>query len=242
MDVLESGDIYFVYLPRIEHSLVFGLNDVQRLLVLLEPSSGALHRRLVIGRKRLPDPGNPRQRFWACVDRVGDADDVTADFDGGTYSTATRGERYQGPARPAGVGRYVLGRHGDHTHLAYALELPQVPGDAQRALRIAPEASYIVAVANPERGRGPGRRRRREVTFPRELQERFRERRFASVDPPAFLDVPGAELVLIGAREEAAEAAALRPERQPSPDEVAQALRLRSTSGVLRPLVAGQWS
>ena len=31
------------------------------------------------------------------------------------------------PARPAAEGIYAIVRHGDHTHLAYVIELPQRP-------------------------------------------------------------------------------------------------------------------
>jgi hypothetical protein len=39
--------------------------------------------------------------------------------------------------------------------------------------------------------------------FPAELRERFDGRRFVALNPPGFLDYPGAEVVLIGASSEA---------------------------------------
>jgi hypothetical protein len=108
-------------------------------------------------------------------------------------------------ARPVGEGRYAIVDHDGHTHLAYVLELPPEPGPAQRTFNIEREASYIVAVRNPEApappGAGLGSKQRAEL--PPELVEHFRGRRFAPVDTPELLDHEGVELVLIGAREDA---------------------------------------
>ena len=41
--------------------------------------------------------------------------------------------------------------HQNHTELAYILELPKEPGEAQRELGIEKEASYIVSVINPKK-------------------------------------------------------------------------------------------
>jgi len=94
--------------------------------------------------------------------------------------------------------------HNGHTHLAYVLELPREPGPAQEAFRIRPEASYIVAVRNPE-AEAPanvGLRPDQRPAYPPELQERFGARRFIALDDPSLLDYEGTELVLIGAAED----------------------------------------
>jgi hypothetical protein len=95
--------------------------------------------------------------------------------------------------------------HGDHTHLAYLIELPKRLGPTERDLIIKPEASDIVAVRNPESPHPPnaGRSFGREARFPPELQERFAGRRFIPVDPVELLDYERAELILIGAAENA---------------------------------------
>jgi hypothetical protein len=71
---------------------------------------------------------------------------VENELDRLTYSTATRGERHLAPARPAGEGVYTIARHDDHTHLAFALELPERPGEVQEELNIPREGSYIITV------------------------------------------------------------------------------------------------
>ena len=117
------------------------------------------------------------------------------------YRTKTRGLRVQPPARPAGEGVYAIARHGDHTHLAYRLELPEAPGEMQRALRILPEASYIVAAFNPEAPPKLGRRSPHQVVVPEWMREKFRGRKFSPLDTDLF-DVEGLELVLIGASDD----------------------------------------
>jgi hypothetical protein len=107
------------------------------------------------------------------------------------------------PARPAAEGIYVIARHYGHTHLAYVIELPQRRGPAERELNIKREASYVIAVKNPETPSPPnaGLDPHEEARFPKSLQDKFQGRRFLPVDPPDFLDYDGAELVLIGANE-----------------------------------------
>src|SRR5258706_8848626 len=108
------------------------------------------YRRLLVGKKRMPE--TRRQRFWAEIERVCETPgELCEDLGRIEYETKTRGPRVQPPARPAGEGVYAVARHGDHAHLAYRLELPPPPGEGQRALRILPEASYILAPVNPER-------------------------------------------------------------------------------------------
>jgi len=149
-DVLERGNIYFVYRPKVEHTTVAGLEDVQRFFVILSPFGKACYRLLVIGRKRLPAISAEQERNWAFVQKVSSkAEDVEDELDRLTYSTATRGERHLSPARPAGEGVYAIARHDDHTHLAFALELPERPGEVQEELNIPPEGSYIITVKNP---------------------------------------------------------------------------------------------
>jgi hypothetical protein len=190
--VLETGDVFFYYRPRVRLDEVHGLEDVQRFFVVLEPQRRQLHRRLVVGRKRLPDI-HSRERVWAFV-----ADIV---------ETRTRGRRIQPGTRPAGEGRYALVDHDGHTHLVYVLDLPFGPGGAQRLFRIEPEASYIVAVRNPEAPAPPGTGLppRHRPEYPNPLRGRFRDRRFIAVDPPELLDYEGAELVIIGASHDAEE-------------------------------------
>jgi hypothetical protein len=92
--VLERGNIYFVYRPKVEHTSAAGMQDIQRFFLILIPFE------------------KERQ---------------------------TRGERHVSPARPASEGVYAIARHDDHTHLAFALELPERPAEVQEELNIPAE-------------------------------------------------------------------------------------------------------
>ena len=128
-----------------------------------------------------------------------------------------------------------------HTHLAYALVRPAEPGDVQRELGIRSAASYIVAVKNPEEP-SPGRAGlsvEQTAFYPRELQEKFRNRRWAEAEP-AHLDREGAELLLVAADEDPERALGIRlePGDEATPD-VFRALGLDRRSHPVAPLLSG---
>lgn len=246
-DVLERGNIYFLYRPRVEQATAGGLEDIQRFFVILSPHGQQRYRLVVIGRKRLPEVESHRDRTWGFVEKVSRRpEEIEDDLDALTYRTKTRGERHLAPARPAGEGVYALVRHGDHTHLAFALELPRKPGEVQQELNIPEEGSYIIAVKNPEQPAAPGAGlpEGEHAELPRQLQQRFERRRFAPVDPPSFLDQEGAELVLIGAGEDPSEELGLTldPQRETlQTAEIFNDLRLERSQHPLQPLFEGKW-
>lgn len=115
-DVLERGNIYFVYRPRVEQTTARGLEDIQRFFLVLSPHGKTRYRLIVVGRKKLPEVETHRDRGWGFVGKVSDRpEDIEDDLDALTYPTKTRGERHLAPARPAGEGVYALVRHDDHT-------------------------------------------------------------------------------------------------------------------------------
>jgi hypothetical protein len=181
VDVLEQGAIAFVYRPRVQTDVARGIEDVQAFYVVLAPAGRGLTRRLRVGRKRLPE-GRRRERFWACVERVGGRpEEVVSDLAATEYWTKTRGLRHQSGPRLAGEGAYALARHGAHVHLAYAIREEARPAEVREDLRIAPEASYIVAV----------------FAASVEPAASGEARRFVRLEP-GYLDVPGTEVVLVG--------------------------------------------
>jgi hypothetical protein len=192
--------------------------------------------------------GSGDRRSWGFVEKVATrAGEIEDELDPKAYGTKTRGERSLPAARPAGEGVYVVARHDDHTHLAHVLELPQKPGDVQRALNIPDEGSYVISVKNPEAPSPPGLGldETRKARFPADLLERFRGRRFISVDPPEFLDYEGAELLLVGARKDVS--TELGIELNPEHESEASAaifsdLRIEKTLHPLEPLFSGKWA
>jgi hypothetical protein len=192
--ILESGDAFFFYRPRVGVDEVAELDDVQRFFVILEPDGERRYRRVFVGRKRLPDPSS-HEREWAFVAEVTDDPEELREKVG-----------EEPRAGLAGAGRYAIVDHGGHTHLAYALGEARLRRRIQQVLNIRPQASYVLAVRNPDAPAPPGAGlpQHRRAQYPPELRARFGGRRFIPADPPELLDHPGAELVLIGAAEDAA--------------------------------------
>jgi hypothetical protein len=245
-EVLERGDVFWFYRPRVGVEEVRDLDDVQRFFFILAPDGTSRYRRLVVGRKRMPDPES-HEREWAFVAEVtDDPAELRDEIEPVRYETKTRGERVLSAARPAGEGRYALADHDGHTHLATALELPPTPGPVQRRLGITAEASYIVAVRNPdvEVPAGAGLPRERRAEYPPELRERFRGRRFAPLNPPGFLDHAGAEIVLIGATTAAEPELGIEldaEEERLGQADVFAKLGLRPDDVPVEPLARGEW-
>jgi hypothetical protein len=242
---IECGDIYFLYRPAVGVDEVHGFKDVRRLYILLKPWGTQIYRLLIVGRKKLPAP-EEHDRFWAFVWRVfNDRAALNAELGYEEYETKTRGVRKIPPARPAAEGIYAIVRHGEHTHLAYFLELPKRQGPVERELNIKREASYIVAVKNPETPSPPntGLGRKQEAEFPKELQEKFEGRRFVPVDPPDFLNYEGAEVVLIGASENAEQELGIEFRADEETECTADVLDdLKLPREIVRePLFEGQW-
>jgi hypothetical protein len=247
--LLEQGDLCFLYTPRVRPRLeppfeaderVAGPGDVQRLHVVLSPRERSVYRRLLVGRKRMPEPR--RQRFWAEIARVCEtAGELSEDLGRFEYETKTRGPRVQPPARPAGEGVYALAQHGNHAHLAYRLETPQRLGEVQRALRILPEASYIVAAFNPEAPPKLGRRPPGVGPLPKWMREKFHGHKFAPLDRDLF-DVAGLELVLIGSSDDVEATLGIHLDAQAERVDLLRDLRLDPRDHSSEALLEGTWT
>ena len=244
--ILEEGDIFFCYRPKIDVERARGLDDVQRFYVILKPGTKPVFRRVIIGRKRLPGI-EEHERTWGFVDLVTSRpEQIEDELDPITYDTRTRGRRAVPPARPAGEGVYAVADHDGHTHLVYALELPEEPGPVQAELNINTQASLIATVRNPEAPAPPqvGLPPSRRPDYPSVLREKFAGRRFTNLDPPDFLDYPGTELVMIGASPDVTRelGLSLHPRR-----ETEQSADTFTTLGMerdlhpLEPLLTGEW-
>jgi hypothetical protein len=179
--MLEHGTISIVARIRVRREEIESLDDVQRMLWVLEPADGGARHVIVVGRKRLT------KRFWAFV-----ADD----------------DALGGRAQTLGIGAYRIESHEDHTHLDYELEGDCT---LCSQIGLPARGSFIVSVMNPDPARWPadpqeplfdGAEPRIETPFPPELQERFGEHRYLPL-APEFLHYAGAELVFIHVRADA---------------------------------------
>src|ERR1043166_2659015 len=125
------------FIDRVETHEPESADEIQRLYMVLHPRGEKKYRMVVIGRNKLPDAAlSGRQKYWGFVDRVvSDPRRVEEEsLNEQHYDTATRGERTQPAARPAGEGLYAIVDHDSHAHLAYVLELPKELGPVQPAM------------------------------------------------------------------------------------------------------------
>lgn len=248
VETLERGNLYFFYRPRVEQEDPGSVEEIQNLYMVLAPHGRDRFREAIVGRKVLPQPEEAgRQRFWGFVRMVRkDPKSIVEDLGAEEYRTRTRGARRRPAARPAGEGIYRILRHDDHTHLVYAMELPERPGEVQEELNLEEEASYVISVNNPEKP-SPARAglpKHADADYPQDLAERFRGRRFAEVDPPEFLDREGCEFVLVGAAGdvEGELGIELRPaDEEEATAEIFRELRLEKSEHPVEPLVEGAW-
>jgi hypothetical protein len=176
-EVLERGDISFFFRPAVQPADAIETPlGVQRFFIVLGAAHGP-HRRVRIGRKRMPAPTG--ERFWARVERVGSLQRVLADqLESEQYSTRTRGDRYQPGARPIAQGCYAFVRHDDHVHLVYRVE--QREPDAPEEVQVPDAQSHIVLFERVPRGRAT----------------------WTVEGDPSLLDEEGYELVLVGVGDE----------------------------------------
>jgi hypothetical protein len=157
-EILEYGDIYFFYRPKVGSPNVKSIDDVRRFFMVTVPertttkndnekTNWQLYRLFVIGKKSLPEirtsEARSSERYWA---RVGGIFERSEDL---TKELLSDEFRKGDAARPVGEGKYAIVSHQNHAELAYILELPKEPGEAQKELGIEKEASYIITVINP---------------------------------------------------------------------------------------------
>jgi hypothetical protein len=107
-------------------------------------------------------------------------------------------------ARPVGEGKYAIVKHQDHAELAYVLEMPEEPGEAQRELGIEKEASYIVSIINPKVPVPAGYPSSEEPpNYPESILKEFgdNENFISLARDLRFIDFQNAQMILVGARE-----------------------------------------
>ncbi|MFL6411376.1 MAG: hypothetical protein ACJ71K_09060 [Nitrososphaeraceae archaeon] len=219
-EILEQGDIYFFYRPKKGAEEVKGVGDVRRFFMVTAPekrsaveknnsNKSELYRLFVIGKKSLPEvrktEARASERYWAKVGGIfKDANELTKELLSDEFR---RGDA----ARPVGEGKYaIVKHHQNHTELAYILEMPKQPGEAQKELGIEKEASYIVTVINPKKpvassvvdgGAYPSTE---EIPmYPEELLKEFSDNdTFVPLSRDTrFLEYRNAQLILTAARE-----------------------------------------
>jgi hypothetical protein len=199
--ILEQGDIYFFYRPKKDVKEVKGIEDVRRFFMVTGPESKQFYRLFVIGKKSLPEirksEARASERYWARVGGIfQDQNELTKELFSDEF-------RKGDVARPAGLGKYVIVRHQNHAELAYILETPEEPGEAQKELGIEKEASYIISIINPKKPAPSGYPSAEEPPkYPEDvLKELSEDQNFVSLRDTRLIDYQNAQMILIGARE-----------------------------------------
>lgn len=237
--VLEQGDIFFFYHPKSDADSVAGLEDVASFHLILHPLDENKYRYAAISLKGLLDNGG-EGGWWARLEMV--------ERELSQIQRKLRDTHPLPPARPCGEGVYAVVRHAGHTHLAYALELPEQPGEVQKALGIPDRENAFLAVLNPffeareEGGLSP------QVMlpeYPSDMLNLFGDRRFHAADPVSLLDYEGAEILIARRPVAAGEdlAGELMPEHETEEtSEVFRILKLRAGEVPMSPLFEGHWA
>jgi hypothetical protein len=130
--------------------------------------------------------------------------------------------------------------------LAYVLELPKEPGEAQQELGIEKEASYVISVINPKIPKQSNLPTTQEPPkYPQEVLDEFKENEnFVSLSKDTkFIDYQNAQVILVGAREGRdvikSEMGIEIKEEQSSAD-IFNKLKLRKEQVPIRPLTEGK--
>ena len=160
-----------------------------------------IYRLFVIGKKSLPtirkSEARQSERYWA---RVGGIFDNVNEL---TKELLSDEFRKGDAARPVGEGKYaIVKHHQNHAELAYILEMPKEPGEAQKELGIEKEASYVISVINPKIPKPSNLPTTEEPPkYPEEVLDEFSEtENFVSIAKDTkFIDYQNAQIILVGA-------------------------------------------
>ena len=209
-EILEYGDIYFFYRPKVRSEKVKSIEDVRRFFMITASeqrannsnSDNQIYRLFVVGKKSLPtirkSEARASERFWARIGGVfKNANELTKELLSDEFR---RGDA----ARPVGEGKYALVKYQNHAEIAYILELPKEPGEAQKELGIEKEASYIISVINPNHPTPTGYPSAEESPkYPEKILKEFdKNGNFVSLSKDTdFINYQNAQVILIGARE-----------------------------------------
>lgn len=252
LQIVERGDIFFFYRPKVGTEEVSDIEDVQRFYMVTAPEEKeGKYRLFILGRKRLPEivegKSTSEERNWALNTlTTNNPEDIRKELLAAEYETETRGKRRMAAAAPAGEGKYSIVKHDNHTELAYALELPEVPGPTQKEFEIKKEASYIISVKNPDiQIKGFGAFEKRKPKYPANIKEKFGNRRWINVEDPDLLDYENTQVLLIGARKNDIEEELgidLNEEKETTNTaELFKELKIRKGQVPLKPLLKGEF-
>ncbi|MFN7038856.1 MAG: hypothetical protein ACK4OM_04745 [Alphaproteobacteria bacterium] len=242
--ILQSGNVYFYYRPKVQHHEAHNLDDVQRFFIILKPFNKAEYILIIIGKKFLPDSD---ETFFGFIDSISKSQDevmdILSEYD---YSTKTRGDRELPPARCLGEGKYLIVHHDNHAHLVYQLTEPSKIGEVQKDFNLKIEDSFIISVKNPTKHSpiNQGLPDEEKAHFPKTLQSKFHDHRFASLESINFLDYKGAELLFIARGKKDLEKYHSQIEQSLSKitqEDILQKYKEKDESELINPALKNEW-
>src|SRR5919112_2969201 len=253
--IIEQGDIFFFYRPKVDTEEVKDIEDVQRFYMVTSPEKekkkNDIYRLFLIGQKQLPEivegKSTSEEKNWALnILTTSNPDDIHKELLPAEYTTETRGKRRLAAAAPAGEGKYKIVKHDNHTELAYLLELPEIPGPTQKEFEIKKEASYIISVKNPEVNiPGFATVSEKKPEYPKHIKEKFGDRRWISIEDPQLLDYENTQVLLIGARKkDVEEELGIDIDEENETENTAdmfKELKVRKEQVPLKPLIKGKF-
>ena len=145
-----------------------------------------------------------------------------------------------------GKGKYAIVRHQNHAELAYILEIPTEPGEAQKEFDIEKEASYIVTVINPNKPVPEGYpSAEQSPRYPDFIQQEFGEdENFIPLSRNLELvNYQNAQVIVIGAREgrdTIKKDIGLDMKEESSSEDIFSKLKVRKEQIPVRPLFEGK--
>ncbi|MGI8831713.1 MAG: hypothetical protein ACR2IS_03655 [Nitrososphaeraceae archaeon] len=254
-EVLEYGDIYFFYRPKVGSPEVKSIDDIRRFFMVTAPEETTtksdkekthrqLYRLFVIGKKSLPEirtsEARSSERYWARVGGIFERPEQL------TKELLSDEFRKGDLARPVGEGKYAIVNHQNHAELACILELPKEPGEAQKELGIEKEASYIVTVINPVKPSPKGYPSADQLPqYPDSIQREFEEdENFIPLTRNLELvNYQNAQIILIGAREgkdTIKKEIGIEIKEDPSSADIFSKLKMRKEEVPVRPIFEGK--
>jgi hypothetical protein len=259
VEIIEQGDIFFFYRPKVDTEEVKDIKDVQRFYMVTSPEEeeeeeekkNDIYRLFLIGQKQLPEiiegKSTSEEKNWALnILTTSNPDDIHKELLPAEYTTETRGKRRLAAAAPAGEGKYKIVKHDNHTELAYLLELPEIPGPTQKEFEIKKEASYIISVKNPEVNiPGFATVLEKKPEYPKHIKEKFGDRRWISIEDPQLLNYENTQVLLIGARKkDVEEELGIDIDEENETENTAdmfKELKVRKEQVPLKPLIKGKF-
>ena len=244
VNILQKGNIYFFYRPKVQHETAHTIEEVQRFFIVLNPENSSSYIILVVGRKHLPESSV----YFAFIEKIArDKEGFMNILKEENYTTSSSRDRRLPVARCLGEGKYLLIWHDDHhTHLCYHLELPSKIGEVQEQFNLEEQGDYLINIRNPNVPASPGigLSSQQKPHYPEELISRMGDYRFIPLNPVEFLNFEGAEMLIIGKKTSDLQDKDLDIKRclsEISFKDIQEELKRTQEQESLVPLVEGKW-